>query len=148
MRRRNAVGLAMVVALSVIGFAVYDLQALPGGPQPVAWDRENCTECHMLISDRYFAAQLQTADGQTHNFDDPACLMKYVERQHPPVHTIYFRDFHSGDWLQSQEAGFMGAGHSPMGHGLAAVRKNTPGALSYAAALQSIQHGDASPGSM
>ena len=36
MQRRNAVGLAMVVALSVIGFAVYHLQALPGGPQPVA----------------------------------------------------------------------------------------------------------------
>ncbi|HSU30598.1 MAG TPA: hypothetical protein VLJ11_05140 [Bryobacteraceae bacterium] len=147
MQRRNAVGLAIVVALSVIGFAVYRLQALPGGPQAVAWDRENCTECHMLISDRHFTAQLQTADGQTRNFDDPACLMKYVERQHPPVHTIYFRDSQSGAWLRSEETGFV-TGHSPMGHGLAAVSNATPGALSYAAALEFMQRANASPGGL
>lgn len=139
MQRRSAGVLALLVAVSMIGFAVHQSQALPAGPQPAGWDRESCTECHMLISDRRFAAQLQTADGAIRNFDDPGCLMLYVVHQHTPVHAVYFLDSKSGQWLRSEEAGFVRSTNSPMGRGLAVVRKAVPGALSYFQVLRNIE---------
>ena len=139
MRRRNAGVLGLLAAVSVISFAVHRSQALPAGPQPIGWDRESCTECHMLISDRHFAAQLQAADGAIRNFDDPGCLMLYVGHQHTRLHAIYFLDSKSGQWLKSEETGFVRSTGSPMGRGVAAVRKTLPGALSYAQALKNIE---------
>lgn len=139
MQRRNVGVLALLAAVSVVSFAVHRSQALPAGPQPIGWDRESCTECHMLISDRHFAAQLQAADGAIRNFDDPGCLMLYVAHQRTRVHAMYFLDSKSGQWLRSEEAGFARSTNSPMGRGLTVVRKTVSGALSYAQALQNIE---------
>ena len=44
-------------------------------PAPIAFDREPCAHCRMLISDPAFAAQLENADGEVASFDDPGCLL-------------------------------------------------------------------------
>lgn len=139
-RPRALAGLLTLVVLLIIGLAVHRAQALPEGPQLVGWDREGCAECHMLISDRHFAAQLQTATGEVLNFDDPGCLMTYVADQHPKIHALYFRDSRSGEWLSAEEAGFVPTAQSPMGYGLACVRKTSPGAISYSGAFIKVQH--------
>lgn len=131
------------LALPLMIVVIHRAQAISDGPQPIAWDQEACAECHMLISDGSFAAQLQTGSGETLNFDDPACLMMYVSRQRPSVRAIYFRDSESARWLQSDQASFVRSGQSPMGGGLEAVSSSRPGALSYADALREI--GQAEP---
>ena len=139
-RPKAFAGLLALAVILIIGLAVHRAQALPEGPQPVGWDREGCAECHMLISDKHFAAQLQTAAGEVLNFDDLGCLMTYIADQHPQIHALYFRESRSGEWLTPEQAGFVPTAQSPMGYGLACVCKSTPGALSYSGALDKAQH--------
>lgn len=140
MLQRRLTASAILAISLVIGFAVYRIQRAPVGPQPIAWDKESCTECHMLIGDRRFAAQIQTADGRTLNFDDAACLIRYVERQRPTVRAMYFRNSASSGWLSVERSGFVRVKDSPMGGGLAAVPGATPGTLSFDQARTQVLH--------
>ncbi len=105
---------------------------LPAGPVPIAWDDQACDECHMSVSDPRHAAQLQTADGRVLDFDDPGCLMRFVDKHHPRVHAIWFHALRADRWLRAADVGFVEARHTPMGYGLGAVARSTPGALSLA----------------
>lgn len=148
MSQRRLIILALVAISLATGIAIYHMQPAASGPQAIAWDRENCTECHMLIGDRHFAAQLQTADGRTLNFDDAACLIRYVEHQRPAVRATYFRNSGSGGWLTLEQSGFVPVKDSPMGGGLAAVPASTPGALSYDQARRQIEGAHSGKGDM
>jgi copper chaperone NosL len=140
-RAKRTILILAGLAMPMMILAIHRAQAVSDGPQPIAWDQEACAECHMLISERGFAAQLQTTSGQTLNFDDPACLMMYVARQHPSVRAVYFRDSESTRWLRSDEAAFVRSAQSPMGRGLEAVSSSRSGALSFAQALREIEQG-------
>ncbi len=95
------------------------------GPAPVAWDRERCARCGMLISDPAFAAQRHDADGDVHHFDDPGCLLVSLDDASGSAErreTLYFHHAREDRWLRGDEVGFSGeAGHTPMGYGLAAI---------------------------
>lgn len=146
-QRRLIIIILGAISLAV-GVAIYRMQPAAKGPQAIAWDRESCTECHMLIGDRRFAAQLQTADGRTLNFDDAACLIRYVERQRPAIRATYFRNSASSAWLTLEKSGFVPVKDSPMGGGLAAVPASTPGALSYDQARTQIEGAHSGKGGM
>ena len=53
--RRRALALLAGAVLAACGPAT--------GPQPIAFDREACAHCRMLISEPSFSAQLQAEDG-------------------------------------------------------------------------------------
>lgn len=110
------------------------------GPVPIAYDKEACAYCHMLIGDPRFAAQLVTDDGGAINFDDPGCLLRFIAEQHPRARAIWFRDSQRDRWLPAAEVGFVHAASTPMGWQLAAVDRGTPGALSYDEASARIAH--------
>jgi copper chaperone NosL len=105
--------------------------ATPAGPRPVVWDREACAHCHMLVGDPAYAAQLQTADGESLVFDDPGCLFGYLDDREPKGASIWFHHRTDDRWLRAPEVAFVPA-RTPMGHGLAAVDPGTPGARGYA----------------
>jgi copper chaperone NosL len=123
------VGAAAIAALA-LGIAVHRAQRTPETPQPIAWDREPCAHCHMLIGEQAYAAQLVTADGLVFSFDDPGCLMTFLDERKPEVHKIWLHDSRSDRWLEPAEAGFLPA-QTPMGYGLAAVPRGTPGAIDW-----------------
>ena len=138
LRRALLAGLAAAAIVVAVVLVVRHSHALPSGPQAIAWDRETCSECHMLIRDARFAAQLQTADGAVRSFDDPGCMMVYLQHQRPKIHALWFRDSQSDQWLREEEAGFLRSAQTPMGHGWAVVRKGTPGARSMSEALKGV----------
>ncbi len=117
---------------------------LPEGPVDIVWDREVCEHCKMHIGDPRFAAQLQATDGDLVSFDDPGCLVEYLQTHPTDVHALYFRDYDGDQWLSQAEAGFLPVGDSPMGYGIRAVSKETPGAHDWAwaqtRALERKQH--------
>ncbi len=98
------------------------------GPFPIAYDKEACTYCHMLIGDPRYAAQLVTEGGDVLDFDDPGCLLRYVVTQHPQVRAMWFRDARSDRWLPGERTRFVADPRTPMGWGLAAVDAGTPNA--------------------
>lgn len=102
----------------------------PEGPQPIAWDREPCAHCRMLISDRAFAAQLHRADGAVESFDDPGCLFAHLEADASRVHALWFHHLREERWLPGDAVAFVHVTPTPMDFGLGAVAAGTPGALS------------------
>ena len=104
------------------------------GPSPIAFDREACAHCRMLISEARFAAQLETQDGEVLSFDDPGCLMALLAARSPQLKALWFHHHREDRWLAGEEAAFVTGERTPMGYGLAAVAAGTPGALTLAQA--------------
>jgi hypothetical protein len=141
-------GLGVAAAIA-LGLAVRRANRLPDGPEPVAWDRTPCAFCRMHVGDPRFAAQLQTRDGQVRDYDDPGCLLADLAESRPPIHALWFHDSRPGQdrWLAGAAVGFVASPPSqptPMGYGLAAVPRETPGAIDVDdATVRALHHREA-----
>ena len=132
-------GLALVMALITgIVLVVRGGQRVPDELQPIAWHRQSCAHCQMLIGEPAHAAQLITADGEVLGFDDPGCALRYLDERHPIVHRMWFHHGTSDRWLPSTEVRFTTGATTPMGFGLLAVDRGTPGAIDLAAASEHV----------
>ena len=130
--------------VSVWAFAVVlaACAARAPGPQPIAWDREPCTGCHMIIGERGFAAQVLDADGRARSFDDPGCLFTWLDKG-GQAREIWLHHLHEDRWLRAPAVAFVRGQRSPMGSGLGAVDPGTAGAVSYADARRALGAGGA-----
>ena len=133
--RAVAVAALAVGAVALLGACH---RTVPDAPVAIDYDQEACAHCRMLIGDPRYAAQLVTTGGDVLDFDDPGCLMTYVARHHPAVHRLWFRDARADRWLAADEVGFVPGATTPMGFGLAAVPRATPGALTLAQAEAAV----------
>ena len=100
-------------------------RSIPDTPVAIAYDREPCAHCHMLIGDSRFAVQLVTDDGDVLDFDDPGCALRYLAQVHPAVHRLWFRDHRRDRWTAASEVRFVRGIETPMGFGLAADAAGT-----------------------
>jgi copper chaperone NosL len=145
-RERRALGrLAALLAAAALGAVLWRVTAAPSGPVEPAWDKVACARCRMLVSDPRFAAQLRTASG-VRFYDDPGCLLlaRAEERASQPGElsegAAWFHDSAGDGWLAEQEARFVAAAPTPMGHGLAAVAAAAaPEGLDAATALAALR---------
>ncbi|MEB2346960.1 MAG: hypothetical protein OZ948_19785 [Deltaproteobacteria bacterium] len=101
----------------------------PEGPQPIAWDREPCAHCRMLISEPGFAAQLQLRDGSVESFDDPGCLFARLDARPGHVHALWFHHLREDRWLPGDGVAFVRVAPTPMDFGFGAVDPGTPGSF-------------------
>lgn len=94
-----------------------------GGPEAIAWDRDACTECTMVISDHGFAAELRSPKGAVHKFDDVGCAVHWLAKQtwaNDPAAMIWVARNADGKWLDARQAHYLAGKTSPMGYGFAA----------------------------
>jgi hypothetical protein len=120
----------------VVGSIVLLVRAMDrpiDGPSPVAWDREACAHCRMLVSEKRFAAQIVEGHRALH-FDDPGCLFEHLRAAGEPRGKLWFHHLSEDRWLAGDQVGFVAASPTPMGYGLGAVDAGAPGALSLAEA--------------
>lgn len=115
--------------LLALAWCALACRSIPDAPTAIAYDREACAHCHMLIGDPRYAAQLVTADGDVLDFDDPGCALRYLAEVHPRVHRLWFRDAARDRWIAASEVRFARGAVTPMGYGLSATDASTPGAL-------------------
>ena len=101
--------------------------------QPIEWNRQPCGHCQMLIGEPLHAAQLVTEVGDVVSFDDPGCALGYLDAHQPAVHRLWFHHATADRWLLADEVAFQTGGTTPMGSGLLAVERGTPGAVDLAA---------------
>ncbi|HEX5581150.1 MAG TPA: nitrous oxide reductase accessory protein NosL, partial [Gemmatimonadaceae bacterium] len=118
-RARQAGRVAAAAALAVAATA-----CAPSGPAPIQYGSAECAECHMMVSDARFGAQLVTGTGKTLTFDSVECLAGwYLDQQDATeVRSLWVTDFrHPGTFVPATEARFVrGTQHSPMGLGIVA----------------------------
>jgi len=110
------------------------------GPAEVAWDRDACERCQMLIADTPFAAQVRSAPGgRAHRFDDLGCaLLWWHEHGADPRAEIWVRDLAGGQWIDARTARFRAGEKSPMGYGIGASAGPAGGDLALESALERI----------
>lgn len=116
-------------ALAALVVVLAACRSIPDDPTPIAYDREACSHCHMLIGDPRYAVQLVTDDGDVLDFDDPGCALAYVGRTHPAIHRLWFRDAAHDRWIAAADVRFQRGVDTPMGYGLAAVDATARGTL-------------------
>jgi len=131
-------GLAVVVVVGVVTFAVVRAGALPSGPVDVVWDREACAYCRMHVGEPGFAAQVQLEDGRVWFYDDPGCLFLHLDSTEPHVHAIYFHHSAEDRWLTADQVAFRSVPRSPMGFGLAAVDRGGGDTLDFEEARRKV----------
>lgn len=102
---------------------------VPDSPQPIAWNKEACAHCHMLIGDPAYAAQIITDDGTVLSFDDPGCAARYLREHHPAIHRAWFHAGRGDEWIAIDDVAFVPAKTSPMGSGVIAVHRGAAGAF-------------------
>src|SRR5262249_3364817 len=124
---RKLIVLVVLAAAAVV--AVRASERLPDAPEPIAWDREACAHCHMHVGEPGFAAQASDADGRVYTFDDPGCLLDWRAHRAEPPARIWFHHSTEDRWIPLERVAFLRGARSPMGSGLAAVDRGTPGAL-------------------
>ena len=140
-RRFLAAGLALTplaAALCACGRA----ENWAAGMRPIKWDRDTCSGCGMVISDRRFANEICGATNDTvFKFDDIGCAMVWLHdkaKDYPwsadPATRIWVADLASKDtdliWLDARTAHYISE-TSPMGYNFGANAKALAGAVDF-----------------
>jgi hypothetical protein len=128
-RRFIVAGLALTplaAALSACGHS----GAWPEGMAEIKWDRDTCTRCSMVISDRRFAAQLRGGEKNiAFKFDDIGCAVFWMhdkQKEYPWLADAATRFWvadaggNGEKWLEAKKARYSGGGMSPMGYNYSA----------------------------
>jgi hypothetical protein len=115
----------------------------PAGMVEIKWDRDPCTRCKMVISDRRFAAQLRGGpQDATWKFDDIGCLLFWMRDNlagmpwlADSATRLWVADMNSKGpdviWLDPRQAHYVGR-HSPMGYNFAATAQPQAGSQDFA----------------
>lgn len=143
MRRRTllAHGFALTPLASVLLSACRGSADLPNGMAAFKWDRDPCTRCKMIISDRRFACQIRGGSRDTvFKFDDIGCAATWISeklKEHPWMTDastrVWVADFANPDkvWLPAASAHYVRGKTSPMGYNFAAYAEPQSGSISF-----------------
>jgi copper chaperone NosL len=86
----------------------------------------------MAISEKRFASELITEDGEVYKFDDIGCMLRSRESRVSPasVAAAFVVDFETREWLKSEEAHFVKSAEfkTPMSGNAVAFRTSTAAA--------------------
>lgn len=95
---------------------------VPRAPD-IAYGRDVCDQCGMIISEERFAAGLQLTDGKYLKFDDAGEMIKYYQR-YPDIDLLawWVHDYDSLGWIRGEDAFFVKSTslQTPMGTGVLA----------------------------
>ncbi|MGE5469385.1 MAG: hypothetical protein ACM3X0_01170 [Bacteroidota bacterium] len=115
----------------------------PEGMAEIKWDRDTCTRCKMVLSDRRFAVEMRGGpDDMVFKFDDIGCLVVWMQEKaekYPwmadAATRLWVADFASKSreemqWLDPKRAQYV-TKTSPMAYNFAAVGIPMPGSLDF-----------------
>ncbi len=119
----------------------------PGtGPVEIKWDRDVCSRCNMVLSDRNHAAQIRFQNAGTRQtvwkFDDLGCALLWLDKQpwrDDPDAEIWVSEHAGGNWIDARTAHYVTGQLTPMEYGLGAQTEPTADTLSFAQARLHIE---------
>ncbi|MBI4423598.1 MAG: nitrous oxide reductase accessory protein NosL [Elusimicrobia bacterium] len=97
----------------------------PGQPPDIAFGRQECARCGMIVSEERFAAGYVADDGEAMAFDDLGELLAAVEERPELRDRAWARDLHGSGWLRLADARLVRVAGltTPMGTGWVAFAK-------------------------
>lgn len=114
---------AAVLFAAILLFAACQSAAL----KPVELlPEEMCAFCKMALSEKKYAAEFITRDGDVFKFDDLGCMADYIagKRNRDQIAAFFVVDFESKEWLNAETAHFVSSAtfQTPMSGGIVAFR--------------------------
>ncbi len=118
----------------------------PGtGPVEVTWDRDPCTRCGMVLSDRGHAAQVRLLGaggrGAVELFDDLGCAVVWLDDEGlaDDAVELWVADHRGGGWLDAFSAHYVLGNPTPMQYGVSAQASAGAGTIDFEAARDHIR---------
>ncbi len=143
--------ISMVLLGSLIGFIIIGCSRdAERGPIEIAWDRDTCEYCRMVISDRAYATQIRdSSSNKNYKFDDLGCALNWLHEQGwgdkaTEIWVADHRQSHEVKWLEAQTAQFVLDQTTPMDYGFGAVSEVVPGSIDFLTAQREILNRNAS----
>jgi len=96
------------------------------GASEMHWDRDMCSRCVMVISDRKNSIQVQDpTSNKVYKFDDIGCMVlwteeskiKWIDRA-----DIWITDVQTGEWIDARSAFYTSGNVTPMAFGYSAYK--------------------------
>lgn len=140
--RGAAAGRAVLVVLALVGSACSPAGPPETGPPAVDWGYDACDRCGMILGEPEHSAVARGPAGEVARFDDPGCLVAWLEEHGEEGWTSWVGDAGGGGWVAAEEAWVVRAPSrlTPMGSGWLVYARRQE-ALAAATA-----HGVAAPG--
>lgn len=92
-------------------------------PREIRPGEDVCANCHMAVDDGARAAQWVERDGRVRTFDEPGCLVAWLERNPAATGAPFVGDAAGGGWVAAAEAWFVhGGARTEMGFDVVAYR--------------------------
>jgi copper chaperone NosL len=114
-----------VAAAAVVAAVVFLWPAPARGPEPIAWGRDTCAHCRMILSQPGFAGQMRDRQGRRTRYDDVGCLLRAIAA-HGQAPEAWVEDHAGGGWVPLRAARLVRADAlgTPMGSGLVAFAED------------------------
>jgi len=93
-----------------------------------------CPQCNMFLVHKEHTAQAITSDNKTYFFDDPGCLVLWIDQKHKKkaneiVKWVYAHD--SKKWIDAQKAFYSFSDKTPMNYGFTAYENEIENYIGY-----------------
>ncbi len=99
---------------------------------PIKLNHTNDTQCAMLIKTNYNAAQIAAPDGRTWFFDDPGCMVLWIEDK--PFRNeakLWVHTIDTKQWIDAKKARFGITDRSEMGYGFGSRERDFNNTIDY-----------------
>ncbi|MDM8567366.1 hypothetical protein QUF74_17165 [Candidatus Halobeggiatoa sp. HSG11] len=103
------------------------------GPVEITLDRDKCERCQMVVSDKYYAAQVRGGPkNKAFLFDDIGCAINWLNKQ--PWATsgkVWVADYKTGNLLDASTAHYVPKQITPMDFGFGATSVPTADSIDF-----------------
>lgn len=121
--------LLLSLAVMLLNFTGCDKKAVNTQPHKVHWDRDMCSRCAMVVSDRDNTTQvINPVNGKVYMFDDIGCMILWFDNEKIPWKDkaiIWITDAQSGKWIDARKAFYDTENITPMAYGFAAHKSKS-----------------------
>lgn len=122
MNRRFPV-IALLAVVCVVAAIVLWPAGRASGPEPIAYGRDACDHCRMVISRPGFGGEMRSRDGTLTRYDDVGCLLRAIASERRETPEAWVEDNAGEGFVPLLDATFVrGPITTPMGHGIVAFR--------------------------
>lgn len=143
----------LLVTFFLLYFGLLGCDRQQSGPEDVVWDRDTCTRCQMMLSERHAAAQIRIIQtdsrSKLYKFDDFGCAVLWLEKQDiSTVQSVEFwiADAASGKWIDAHNAWFMVGQQTPMDYGVLAYEEKIANSVNFEAAKEHVRKAESRHG--
>lgn len=101
-------------------------------PLPIKINHTNDPQCAMLIKTTYNSAQLTAPDGRTWFFDDPGCMVLWIEdKSFQDQAKLWVHTIDTKRWIDAKTAHYGITDRSVMGYGFGSRERETNTTISF-----------------